>query len=51
MADIKSPNGKPMTITHEINVRVLSQKRQQELTEPLCPSPDVHQLTSRCATS
>lgn len=30
-----------MTITHDVNVRVLSQKKQAELNEPLCPPPDV----------
>lgn len=30
-----------MTITHEVNVHVLSKKRQDELNEPLCPPPDV----------
>jgi HUS1 checkpoint protein len=30
-----------MQITHEINVNVLSLKRQGELNEPLCPPPDV----------
>jgi hypothetical protein len=30
-----------MTIAHEVNVRVLSLKRQGELNEPLCPPPDV----------
>ncbi|WVN86024.1 uncharacterized protein L203_101182 [Cryptococcus depauperatus CBS 7841] len=33
---------KQMIITHEVNVKVLSLKRQQELIEPLCPQPDVH---------
>ncbi|KAI9633365.1 checkpoint protein Hus1/Mec3 [Dioszegia hungarica] len=35
-------SGKPMQITHEINVHVLSPKRQGELNEPLCPPPDIH---------
>ena len=30
-----------MTITHEVNVNVLTKKRQDELNEPLCPPPDV----------
>ena len=34
-------HGKDVSITHEINVNVLSAKRQRELTEPLCPPPDV----------
>ncbi|WWD22870.1 hypothetical protein CI109_107365 [Kwoniella shandongensis] len=33
---------KQMSITHEINVKILSPKRQQELNEPLCPQPDIH---------
>ncbi|WVR03258.1 hypothetical protein IAU60_000249 [Kwoniella sp. DSM 27419] len=34
--------GKHMSITHEIDVKILSPKRQQELQEPLCPQPDIH---------
>lgn len=37
----QSPNGRPMTIMHDINVRVLGPRRQGELNEPLCPPPDV----------
>nr|XP_019048408.1 HUS1 checkpoint protein [Kwoniella bestiolae CBS 10118]OCF27338.1 HUS1 checkpoint protein [Kwoniella bestiolae CBS 10118] len=33
---------KPMSITHEIPVKILSPKRQAELNEPLCPQPDIH---------
>ncbi|TYJ55504.1 hypothetical protein B9479_003776 [Cryptococcus floricola] len=33
---------KQMCITHEINVKILSARRQQELEEPLCPQPDIH---------
>lgn len=29
-----------MVITHEINVKILSSRRQQDLKEPLCPRPD-----------
>ncbi|GFZ44818.1 hypothetical protein JCM24511_02544 [Saitozyma sp. JCM 24511] len=38
----RSPNGRPMTIMHDINVRVLGPRRQGELNEPLCPPPDIH---------
>ncbi|ORY30828.1 checkpoint protein Hus1/Mec3 [Naematelia encephala] len=38
----RSQNDRPMSIAHEINVRVLSAKRQAELNEPLCPPPDIH---------
>jgi len=30
-----------MSIAHEVNILVLNKKRQEELTEPLCPTPDV----------
>ncbi|WWC67135.1 uncharacterized protein I206_101042 [Kwoniella pini CBS 10737] len=33
---------KHMSITHEIPVKILSPKRQNELNEPLCPQPDIH---------
>nr|XP_019006285.1 HUS1 checkpoint protein [Kwoniella mangroviensis CBS 8507]OCF69746.1 HUS1 checkpoint protein [Kwoniella mangroviensis CBS 8507] len=33
---------KPMSITHEIPVKILSARRQAELNEPLCPQPDIH---------
>lgn len=29
-----------MIITHEINVKILSSRRQEDLKEPLCPRPD-----------
>jgi HUS1 checkpoint protein len=34
-------NGKVLSITHEINILVLSKRRQEELKEPMCPTPDV----------
>ncbi|WVQ85159.1 hypothetical protein IAT38_007324 [Cryptococcus sp. DSM 104549] len=34
--------GKQMCITHEVNVKILTTKRQEELQEPLCPQPEVH---------
>ncbi|ORX34922.1 checkpoint protein Hus1/Mec3 [Kockovaella imperatae] len=42
--DIKGTTalGKLMSITHEVNVNVLTKKRQDELNEPMCPPPDVH---------
>ncbi|WWD06059.1 hypothetical protein V865_004144 [Kwoniella europaea PYCC6329] len=33
---------KPMSITHEIPVKILSARRQAGLNEPLCPQPDIH---------
>ncbi|CAD6573581.1 MAG: hypothetical protein TREMPRED_000861 [Tremellales sp. Tagirdzhanova-0007] len=38
----KSQSGKEMIISHQVVVHVLSQRRQQELNEPLCPPPDIH---------
>ncbi|WVF66361.1 hypothetical protein IAT40_001101 [Kwoniella sp. CBS 6097] len=38
----KTAARKSMSITHEIDVKILSPKRQQELQEPLCPQPDIH---------
>ncbi|WVQ91931.1 hypothetical protein IAS59_005738 [Cryptococcus gattii] len=42
--DIKgyTASRKSMVITHEINVKILSSRRQQDLKEPLCPRPDIH---------
>ncbi|AGV14263.1 HUS1 checkpoint protein, variant [Cryptococcus neoformans var. grubii H99] len=42
--DIKgyTASRKSMIITHEINVKILSSRRQEDLKEPLCPRPDIH---------
>jgi HUS1 checkpoint protein len=40
-----------MTISHDINVRVLGPRRQGELNEPLCPPPDVSGPFARVAES
>ena len=42
-------SGRPMQLSHEIDVHVLSQKRQSELNEPLCPPPDVSFVFPRCS--
>jgi hypothetical protein len=38
-------NNKPMTISHEVKIHLLSQRRQNEIIEPLCPPPNVCQLS------
>ncbi|KAL7420160.1 DNA damage checkpoint control protein [Cryptotrichosporon argae] len=38
----KSLHGKDVEIKHDINVAILSSKRQGELLEPMCPPPDIH---------
>ena len=38
---VQTAMGRQMAITHEINVTVLSKKKQDELNEPMCPPPDV----------
>ncbi|RSH84667.1 uncharacterized protein EHS24_006191 [Apiotrichum porosum] len=42
--DIKgqSAGGHAMHITHEVAVHIITSRRQSELTEPLCPPPDLH---------
>ncbi|KIR41171.1 HUS1 checkpoint protein [Cryptococcus deuterogattii 99/473] len=42
VAPIILASRKSMVITHEINVKILSSRRQQDLKEPLCPRPDIH---------
>ena len=37
----QSQQDRPMSISHEVNVVVLTNKRKDELNEPLCPPPDV----------
>ncbi|BEJ16983.1 hypothetical protein CspHIS471_0603840 [Cutaneotrichosporon sp. HIS471] len=38
----RTPQGNPITITHNVTVHIISSRRQKELTEPLCPPPDIH---------
>ena len=43
-AEPQSAHDKPVSISHEVKVHILSARRQAELNEPLCPPPDVSQL-------
>ncbi|KAK1921436.1 checkpoint protein Hus1/Mec3 [Papiliotrema laurentii] len=38
----ESHAGKPMRISHDVHVTILSKRRQEELNEPLCPPPNIH---------
>ncbi|GMK54198.1 hypothetical protein CspeluHIS016_0107840 [Cutaneotrichosporon spelunceum] len=38
----RTSQGHPITITHNVTVHIISSRRQKELTEPLCPPPDIH---------
>ncbi|BEI93921.1 uncharacterized protein CcaverHIS019_0603800 [Cutaneotrichosporon cavernicola] len=43
----RTPQGNPITITHNVTVHIISSRRQKELTEPLCPPPDLKTIVSR----